>query len=113
MSRIEQIKAEQKKLADELEARVDVEQLFSILKTEQPFPTAMVEKEHPQACAAFVGIDIGRHDDTEAPVVPHQCVHLFEEQLVSIQIRTSLMPERMSRIGKSAVCRTAGAPVCV
>ena len=91
-----------------LKRSVDVEDLVAVLEAEEPLPPAAIEEQPPQIAGAVVGVEAGRHDETQPAARAEQRVRLLEEQLVQVEVRRALMAERMRGVGRSRARR--GAP---
>ena len=101
----------------ELVAAVDREDLVTILDAEQPFPPAAFQEQVPQCAGAVVRVQAGGNDESEPAAPPiggsgpcailwrrrllQQRVGGLEEQLVEVEIRRSLMAERMGGVAET------------
>ena len=99
----------------ELEPTVDWEDLIAVLDTEQPLPPAVFDKEASQRAGAVVRVDARGNDEAQSPAGFQQRVGGFEKELVQVDVRRSLVPERdvtgrrnpLYGRGPRATCREA------
>ncbi|HOF41511.1 MAG TPA: hypothetical protein PLD73_15685 [Candidatus Hydrogenedentes bacterium] len=78
---------------------MNLEDPFSILEPEDPFPRTVIQKQAAQRPCAVVAVEAGGHDEAKAAAGAQQRMGLFKEHLVCVSFPSTLVLEDMFGIG--------------